>query len=146
MNSEGYKSRGSLINQKTIPFENVEEAWFWFVSAQQAKNEGARITAGQSLYPRPCEPIDILKTVERLYRQRRLTMDHLRVLKHYGQRSYAPDVRRSRESRAYQLWKEAMDRVEPVLERKGIIRKAISVPGPNWFQDCVIYENLRGCA
>lgn len=45
---------------ETFPFTDVEEAWFWFIQAQQAKNEGARIAAGQSVTPRPCEPSDIL--------------------------------------------------------------------------------------
>ena len=51
----------NTIDQDIVPFDTVEEAWFWFVLAQQAKVEGARYTAGLSLTPRPCEPSDILK-------------------------------------------------------------------------------------
>lgn len=105
-----------------FPFNNTEEAWFWFVAAQEARNNGARFTAGLGLYPRPCEPMDILKTVDSLYRNRRLLRDHLLVLRHYGRRRMAPDERRVKEQRAHTLWQEAMERIGVVLERKGIMR------------------------
>lgn len=34
------------LPQQGTAFENVEEAWFWFIQAQQARNDGARIVAG----------------------------------------------------------------------------------------------------
>lgn len=111
-----------LRDAKTIPFDTVEEAWFWFVAAQQARIDGARITAGQALVERPCEPLDILKILDRLYRQRTLTMDHLMVLRFYGRRNMAPDPRRVKEVRASKLWRQAMDRLESVFESKGILR------------------------
>ncbi|MCB1591850.1 MAG: hypothetical protein KDI90_05305 [Alphaproteobacteria bacterium] len=110
-------------DSKTVPFDTVEEAWFWFIAAQQARNDGARITAGQGLLERPCEPLDILKILDRLYRLRTLTMDHLLVLRFYGRRNMAPDPRRIKEARASKLWRQAMDRLEPVFESKGILRK-----------------------
>ncbi len=102
-------------------FDSAEEAWFWFIQAQAAKNDGARVSAGQGLVSRPCEPVDILKVVDRLYRQRRLLMDHLLVLRHYGRRLMAPDPRRAKEVKAFSLWTEALDRMTPILERKGIV-------------------------
>lgn len=107
---------------QTFPFEDVEEAWFWFIQVQQAKSEGARLMAGQALLPRPCDATDILKILDRLYRQRYLQRDHLLVLRHYGRRMLPPDPRRVKEGRAYRLWKEALERLEPVLIRKGIVR------------------------
>ena len=109
------------------PFDSAEGAWFWFIQAQAARDEGARITAGQGLYNRPCEPMDILKVVERLYRHRRLIMDHLLVLRHYGRRMMAPDPRRVREARAAKLWNEAMERIEEVLVRKQIVVRPCNV-------------------
>ena len=106
---------------ETTPFLSVEEAWFWFVQAQLAKNDGARVTAGQALIGRPCEPIDIYRAVDRLYRQRRLLRDHLYVLKHYGCRQMRPDDTRVKEMRAARLWHEAMERLALPLERKGIV-------------------------
>ncbi len=111
-----------------VLFDTVEEAWFWFVAAQKARSEGARIVAGQGVAQRPCEPIDIMKIVDGLYRQRRLTRDHLLVLRHYGMRMMPPDQRRVKEKRSYYLWVEALDRMEPIMERKGIVHK------DNWFK------------
>ena len=108
-------------NGNTVPFSSVEEAWFWFIAAQSARDEGARFIAGESLYPRPCEPVDILKILDGLHRKRRLLRDHLLVLRHYGRRNMPPDRRRQKEVRAFYLWKEAMERMEPIMEQKGII-------------------------
>lgn len=124
------------------PFANAEEAWLWFILAQEARNEGARFTAGLAPYARPCEPTDILSVVERLYRNRRLVMDHILVLRHYGKRQLPPDPRRLKEVRAFALWKEALERIEPVLVRKGIVRPKLSLPKPGryWAHNAVIYQ------
>ena len=125
------------------PFENAEEAWFWFLEAQAAKNDGARTAAGLGLYHRPCEPADILKVMDCLYRQRRLVMDHFLVLRHYGKRKMPPDPRRTKEMRAHKLWIEALDRMEPILVRKGIVRaKKLRLSRPNkfWAHGAVVYE------
>ena len=107
---------------ETMPFDDTEQAWFWFIQAQQARQDGARIRAGQGLFIRPCEPVDMLRILDRLYRQRRLLRDHLLVLAHYGRRMLAPDAARPQEARALLLWREAMDRLTPVLREKGIVQ------------------------
>ncbi|MEM9470235.1 MAG: hypothetical protein AAF988_08745 [Pseudomonadota bacterium] len=140
-----------IAETKTIPFESAMEMWFWFIQAQEAKNEGARFTAGLSLMPRPCEPTDILKILDRLYRNRRLERDHLLVLRHYGRRQMPPDPRRVKEVRAHGLWKEALERIEPILVRKGIVhekdptRKKLTCNRPNkfWSQGAVVYESVQ---
>ncbi|HBH25967.1 MAG TPA: hypothetical protein DDX54_00980 [Rhodospirillaceae bacterium] len=104
-----------------VPFINAEEAWFWFIQAQGARNDGARVVAGLGAVPRPCEPLDILKILERLWRNRMLLRDHLLVLKHYGDRMLPPDRHRVREARSATLWQQAMDRLEPIFLRRGII-------------------------
>lgn len=124
----------------TTPFESAEEAWFWFIAAQKAREEGARFVAGQGLVARPCEPIDILKAVDRLYRNRRLVMDHLLVLRHYGVRFLPPDPRRMREARAARLWSEAMDRLGDALDAKGILHKR-RLGEQHWLFDMTVYEN-----
>jgi len=107
---------------ETTPFDSVEEAWFWFIQAQAARADGARFSRGIGLIPRPCEPLDILKVLDRLHRHRRLLMEHLLVLRHYGRRLMAPDRRRPKEYRAFHIWREALARLEPALARKGIVR------------------------
>lgn len=122
LNTKGSgKIKGQV--QGAIPFGNAEEAWFWFITAQQARNDGARFTAGGGLLQRPCEPVDILKVLDGLYRKRHLKRDHLLVLRHYGRRNMPPERRRQKEARAFYLWEEALERMEPELERKGIIAK-----------------------
>jgi len=105
-----------------VPFACAQDAWFWFIQAHDARAEGARVVAGLSRIPRPCEPADILRLVDRLYRQRRLIRDHLCVLVHYGRRLSAPDPRRRTEARAALLWREAFDSLTPTLLAKGIIQ------------------------
>ena len=112
-------SEGSAL----VLFDTVEEAWFWFIAAQNARIDGARFASGVGVHMRPCEPIDILKVLDGLYRQRRLLRDHLLVLRHYGQRMMPPERNRVKEQRAYYIWAEAMERMEPILQRKGIVRE-----------------------
>lgn len=126
----------------TTPFDTAEEAWFWFMLAQEARNAGARVTAGAGLIARPCEPSDILKCLDRLHRNRRLLMDHLLVLRHYGRRQLSPDPRRVKEVRAFALWKEALERLEPAFVRKGIVRSKLTLAMPNrfWTHSAILYE------
>ncbi len=106
----------------TVPFNDAVEAWFWFIKAQEARNDGARYVSGLSLLPRPCEPSDFLKILDRLYRNRILLRDHLLVLRHYGRRQLPPDTKRVKEAIAYKLWVEAFEKIEPILMEKKIIR------------------------
>lgn len=119
-------------------FENAEAAWFWFLAAQKAKQDGARFSAGLATIPRPCEPLDILKVVDRLYRNRRLLMDHVQVLRHYGLRMCPPDKRRPKEVRAYRLWNEALDRIEVILVEKNIVARR-PPRDSNWVEHIRIY-------
>lgn len=127
------------VGVETYPFIDAQEAWFWFIQAQQARVDGARYTAGMSLTPRPCEPTDILKILDRLYRNRLLMRDHLLVLRHYGRRQLAPDARRVKEAIAHKLWVEAFEKIEPILIRKNIVRsvkkpsETLSTSYPNKF-------------
>ena len=130
-----YSKNKSRQGADTVPFESATEAWFWFIAAQEAKDSGARIIAGSGLFPRPCEPVDILKAVDRLYRKRRLLRDHLLVLRHYGRRHISPDPRRRKEARAYILWEEALDRIEDVLVAKKIVQRDIHQPCTGWHND-----------
>lgn len=126
---------------ETVPFETAEEAWFWFISAQAAKNDGAQYVAGAGLYPRPCEPVDILKVLDTLYRNRRLLRDHLLVLRHYGRRQMPPDAARIKERRAYGLWREALERIEEILIRKGIVEDH-TPPQNHWMQSSMQFEGI----
>jgi hypothetical protein len=112
---------------RTEPFTSAEEAWFWTMSALVARRDGARIAAGKGLAPRPCEPDDVIKCLDRLYRQRRIELAHARVMRIWGERGVAPCPRHIQERGDHRLWREAMNRLEWPLRVKGIVAGA---PGP----------------
>lgn len=110
----------------TTAFESAEEAWFWFMQAHQARKDGANIRANNGNIIRPCDPDDVLKILDRLYRHRQLDMNHFRVLRHYGERMMAPEPDRPREYTAYRLWTEAMNLMGDIMVRKNIVRMSLS--------------------
>lgn len=115
-------------------FSSVEDAWFWFITANQAFLDGARFGAGAGRHNRPCLPSDILTIVDRLRRTRRLLRDHIMVMRHYGTRQYAPDRYHPKEMRAATIWQEAMEVLEEVLIAKGIVEKAGDWPEMKPYQ------------
>lgn len=106
-----------------VLFHTPEEAWFWFMQANQARLDGARTKSREGSVCRPCEPVDILRILDRLYRTRRLMMDHLRVLRYYGLRQMPPEKWRRSEMKAATLWAEAMRALESPLIAKKIMRE-----------------------
>lgn len=114
------------------PFETAEQAWFWFIQAYAARSEGARITAGGGDAARPCEPLDIMAVLDRLYRNRVLTRDHVAVLGHYGRRQSPPEPDRPLERRAHLLWREAMAPLRTALETKGIVHNDLAAEAAAW--------------
>src|ERR1700761_6522813 len=92
----------------TQPFASAEEAWMWTMAALIARREGARYTAGKGLLSRPCDPDDVVKCLDGLYRQRRITLMHARVLRIWGERQTVPSLAVSSEKNDYRLWSEAL--------------------------------------
>lgn len=103
------------------PFNSVDEAWFWTMAALQARREGARYVANQCQVQRPCEPDDVVKCLDTLYRRRRIDLVHARILRIWGERQIAPCPRVPGERSDWRLWREALDRLEWPLRVKGII-------------------------
>ncbi len=106
---------------RTEPFASAEEAWFWTMAALVARRDGARIVSGRGLVTRPCEPDDVVKCLDRLYRQRRVDLAHARILRIWGERGEVPDPRHPRERGDWRLWREALSRMEWPLRVKGIV-------------------------
>jgi hypothetical protein len=100
-------------------FKSAEDAWFWTVNALEARHAGANGTG--SRIERPCEPDDILRCLDRLYRTRRIELLHARVLRYWGDRQRAPNPKHPREQSDYRLWREVMDRLAWKLRDKGIV-------------------------
>ena len=72
------------------PFRGAEEAWFWTMAALMARREGADI-APTTARGRPCEPDDVVKCLDALYRRRRIDLVHARILRIWGERQVAPN-------------------------------------------------------
>lgn len=106
---------------KAEPFASAEEAWFWTMAALVARHEGARLSAGRGSVVRPCEPDDVVKCLDRLYRQRRIEIAHARILRIWGERGTAPNPRILAERGDLRLWREAMERLDFPLRQKGIV-------------------------
>jgi hypothetical protein len=102
------------------PFRSAEGAWFWTMQMLAARKDGAGAGFGQGGI-RPCEPDDVVKVLDVLYRQRRITLANAHVLRIWGERGKAPDPSFPAQRGDHRLWREAMDAMEPVLRQKGIV-------------------------
>lgn len=102
------------------PFRSAEEAWFWAFASMAARHQGSR---SRSTYarPRPCDPDDIVKCLDGLYRRRRIDLVHARILRNWGERGLAPNPTYASERGDWRLWQEAMQRLEWPLRIKGIV-------------------------
>ncbi len=102
------------------PFLSAEEAWLWFSRCQLARLNGERFSAGHGT-ARPCDPDDVYRAVDGLYRRRLLLKRHMEVLARFGTRLAPPDPWQGDEREQASLWDEAMDVLSPVLKTKGIV-------------------------
>jgi hypothetical protein len=103
------------------PFHSAEEAWLWTMAALTARREGARYSANLGRACRPCEPDDVVKCLDGLYRQRRIDLLHARILRIWGERQTPPNPAYPTERSDWQIWREALDRLEWPLRVKGIV-------------------------
>jgi hypothetical protein len=106
---------------RTEPFRSAEEAWFWTMAALVARREGARYSAGLGKIARPCEPDDVVKCLDTLYRRRRIDLAHARILRIWGERRIAPNPAYAGERSDWRLWREAVSALEWPLRVKGIV-------------------------
>ena len=102
-------------------FTTTEEAWFWYIQCQTARDDGVRFTAGLATTDRPCEPDDIIREVQRLYRRQALKRCHVSVLERYGRRMSPPNPHGEDSPIEARLWEEALDRLATPLRQKGIV-------------------------
>jgi len=103
------------------PFEDAEEAWFWTMSALEARREGTHGSRTRIRIPRPCEPDDVVRCLDRLYRRRRVDLEHARILRRWGERGHPPSSASPSQHADWRVWREAMDRLEWPLRVKGIV-------------------------
>lgn len=108
--------RPAAGNAEPTPFRSAEEAWLWTMSTLLARRGG---TTPRGSAPRPCQPEDILKCLDQLYRRRRIDLLHARILRIWGERQSSPHPARDRCD--WRIWREALDRLEWKLRAKGIV-------------------------
>jgi hypothetical protein len=101
-----------------LAFQSAADAWFWTVGALRARREGVGGSGNAS--KRPCDPDDVVRCLDRLYRSRRIELRHARVLQHWGERQMSPDARMGSGQDAT-LWREALSYLEAPLRGKGIV-------------------------
>jgi hypothetical protein len=106
----------SDLASEAQPFSDAESAWFWCVQTSEAIHSGARLEPGRATTPRPCEAVDIQKVVLRLADEKILNEGHVKALVTYGPRQIRPNNKIPA-----MLWQQAMDRLTPVLQHKGIV-------------------------
>lgn len=103
-------------------YDSAEHAFFSMMTRNKARADGAMRPTEYSGPERAGNGIDVQKVIETLYRERKLTMDHILVLRHYGVRNLPPDERREKEARAAILWREALDAIGERLKQKGLLK------------------------
>ena len=62
--------------EATVPFHSAQEAWFWTVAALLARRDGAGVAWRPDGPTRPCDPDDIVRCLDVLYRQRSIELLH----------------------------------------------------------------------
>ncbi len=110
-----------LSERAAQPFTCAEEAWLWFARCQQARMAGVRFTADCGDVARPCDPDDVYRAMDRLYRRGRIGDGHVTVLGRFGLRLSPPDPWGGDTPGEAALWAEAMERLGVLLREKGIV-------------------------
>jgi hypothetical protein len=102
------------------PFASPEQAWFWTMAALQARAQGTGRRSGAGV-ARNCDPDDVIRALDQLYRARRIDLLHARILRIWGERGQVPQATHPREARDAAIWREAMDRLGGRLRARGIV-------------------------
>lgn len=109
----------------TVPFDDAAQAWFWTVASLAARHgaglgRGTQGGQGGVRIARPCDPDDVIRALDLLYRRGGIGPTHARVLRRWGERFTAPAPGGTSAEDAL-LWSEAMAQLDGVLRPKGIL-------------------------
>ena len=109
----------------TVPFDDAAQAWFWTVASLAARHgaglgRGTQGGHGGVRIARPCDPDDVIRALDLLYRRGGIGPTHARVLRRWGERFTAPAPGGTSAEDAL-LWSEAMAQLDGVLRPKGIV-------------------------
>ena len=104
------------------PFRTAEEAWLWTMAALTARRDGAGAAWRPDGPTRPCDPDDVVRCLDILYRNRSIELLHARILRIWGERQRAPRSDRQQQQSDWRLWYQALGQLEWVLRARGIVR------------------------
>ena len=105
-----------------IPFRSAEEAWLWTMVTLTARKDGAALAWRPEGPQRPCDPEDMTRCLDILYRERSIELLHARILRIWGERQTAPRGDRPQQQSDWRLWHQALGQLEWVLRARGIVR------------------------
>ncbi len=114
--------RRTLDDIATRPFRTAEQAWLWTMAALLARRDGAELSWRPEGPPRPCDPEDVVRSLDTLYRDRSVELLHVRILRIWGERQTAPRATRPLQHSDWRLWNQALAQLEWVLRARGIVR------------------------
>lgn len=112
-------TRAAMKPPYTEPFSSTEQAWFWTMAALAARRDGTQ--GGGARTPRPCDPDDVVRCLDQLYRRRRIDLLHARILRIWGERQVAPNSAYATERHDAAVFREAIGRLDWPLRVKGIV-------------------------
>lgn len=104
-------------------FSTAEAACLWTCAVLRAREDGRAGTPG------PCRTEVVLRGLDRLYRNRRLDLLHVRVLRQWGWRGRVPDASRPQDGFDRAVWTEALDRLAWVWREAGVV-SPLTRPAP----------------
>lgn len=93
------------------PFSSAADAWFWAMSCFIA-SRGGGVAGGAE---------EVMKCLDRLYRQRRIELQHVRILRIWGERRVAPNLRFQNEQADARLWREVINKLDAPLRQRGLV-------------------------
>ncbi len=105
-----------------VPFRSAEEAWLWTMAALMARRDGAGANWRPDGPARPCDPDDVVKCLDTLYRQRRVELVHARILRIWGERQSTPSADKPYQKSDWRIWQQAMGELEWALRTRSIVR------------------------
>ena len=95
------------------PFPSPAAAWFWTANVLALRAKGQHP-------PNPTAD-EVLRTLDRLYRRRKIELVHARILRIYGERQRAPNPAYPPERSDHRLWEQALNALIFPLKQKGIL-------------------------
>lgn len=100
---------------KYKPFENVEEVWFWFCIAVQARGDGLRSRNHYDGEPREIEPADVYRIIKKINNR------ELRTMIKWGIAGFPPHYDRRAKNSEIRLWDSGIANLEYHLRCKGVL-------------------------